>query len=279
MPLKPSGKPSGFGFVQFSSLFAAQRAITGLNEKKLMGRVVVLDWVLSKDKFHLATTAAGEDQPASDEADTPGPGERAEPAASAAAEEELGDGGQRGVEVCVTGSDDENPQEREDEDHSDGEVAEEDDGEEEAENEQVSGNEEAGDIEDAISQAEVDTDKRETKRPSDVPRGCTIFVRNVSYDTSEEQLAARFRVFGPVRYAKLVIDHEMDRPKGTAFVQFMKKYATASFCKFGLLLCSEDCPVREDADKVLASNPHPTNALKRDSGPQKKRLAMGASGT
>lgn len=48
----------------------------------------------------------------------------------------------------------------------------------------------------------------------------TVFIRNVSYDTTEEQLIDCFSTFGALNYAKIVVDSVLQRPKGTAFVQF-----------------------------------------------------------
>ncbi|KAI9664431.1 MAG: RNA recognition motif-containing protein [Trizodia sp. TS-e1964] len=48
----------------------------------------------------------------------------------------------------------------------------------------------------------------------------TLFVRNIPFSCSDEILAELFARFGPIRYARVVIDHQTERPKGTGFVCF-----------------------------------------------------------
>ena len=48
----------------------------------------------------------------------------------------------------------------------------------------------------------------------------TVFVRNVPFTATDETLAAHFSSFGAVRYARIVMDPETDRPRGTGFVAF-----------------------------------------------------------
>ena len=57
-------------------------------------------------------------------------------------------------------------------------------------------------------------------KPSDTVKGCTVFIRNLAYDTREQNLLDKFRQFGEINYAKIVWDRELDRSKGTGFVQF-----------------------------------------------------------
>jgi len=67
----------------------------------------------------------------------------------------------------------------------------------------------------------------------DVEQGGTIFIRNLAYDTTEQELQEYFGEFGEVIYAKCVLDKEMNRPKGTAFVLFKKKSSTQKALKRG----------------------------------------------
>jgi nucleolar protein 4 len=48
----------------------------------------------------------------------------------------------------------------------------------------------------------------------------TLFVRNLPYTTLDADLKEHFQQFGPVRYARVVMDHATDRPRGTGFVCF-----------------------------------------------------------
>jgi nucleolar protein 4 len=48
----------------------------------------------------------------------------------------------------------------------------------------------------------------------------TIFVRNLPFTTLDPDLKEHFSQFGPVRYARVVMDRATERPKGTGFVCF-----------------------------------------------------------
>merc|ERR1712227_566471 len=57
-----------------------------------------------------------------------------------------------------------------------------------------------------------------------INEGKTVFIRNISYDSCEEDLGALMEeYFGPVVFAKLVWDKVMGHPKGTGFVKFKKR--------------------------------------------------------
>lgn len=60
---------------------------------------------------------------------------------------------------------------------------------------------------------------KKAHRESDVRHGCTVFVRNVAFDSGEEEIKQRFAEFGHVRLALLVKDRSTGMPRGTAFVK------------------------------------------------------------
>merc|ERR1719188_555756 len=80
-----------------------------------------------------------------------------------------------------------------------------------------------------------DEDEEEDEKPNlapahnlktghDINEGKTVFIRNISYDSCEEDLGALMEEnFGPVVFAKLVWDKVMGHPKGTGFVKFKKR--------------------------------------------------------
>jgi len=62
------------------------------------------------------------------------------------------------------------------------------------------------------------------KTGHDIGEGKTVFIRNLSYDTDQEDLKDLMEeYFGGVVFAKLVMDKVMGHPRGTAFVKFKKK--------------------------------------------------------
>ncbi|KAJ2797411.1 RNA recognition motif-containing protein, partial [Coemansia guatemalensis] len=50
--------------------------------------------------------------------------------------------------------------------------------------------------------------------------GCTLFIRNLSFDSDENGLFELFRTFGRLRYCRIVHDNQTGRSRGTAFVCF-----------------------------------------------------------
>ncbi|KAK1058285.1 RNA recognition motif-containing protein [Friedmanniomyces endolithicus] len=67
---------------------------------------------------------------------------------------------------------------------------------------------------------EEEVDDPETKTALSDDRSSTLFVRNLPFTCADEDLEDHFRQFGTVRYARVVLDHETNRPKGTGFVCF-----------------------------------------------------------
>ncbi|ETW75268.1 hypothetical protein HETIRDRAFT_244962, partial [Heterobasidion irregulare TC 32-1] len=53
--------------------------------------------------------------------------------------------------------------------------------------------------------------------------GTTLFVRNVPFSATDEELRALFRTFGPLRYARITLDHDTGRSRGTGFACFWNK--------------------------------------------------------
>ncbi|KAA1472755.1 hypothetical protein DENSPDRAFT_801527 [Dentipellis sp. KUC8613] len=76
------------------------------------------------------------------------------------------------------------------------------------------------------SGSEVDDDRsdgdEEPVKPQLPPpeKGTTLFVRNIPFEATNDELRLLFRTFGPLRYARITMDHETGRSRGTGFVCF-----------------------------------------------------------
>ena len=57
----------------------------------------------------------------------------------------------------------------------------------------------------------------------------TLFIRNLPFASTDEILRDHFELFGPVRYARVVLDHGTERSKGTGFICFYDQ-ADADSC-------------------------------------------------
>jgi nucleolar protein 4 len=84
-----------------------------------------------------------------------------------------------------------------------------------------------------VSDAEVSDQEVPEK---DVDDETTLFIRNIPYTVTDTALYGKFTAFGPCRYARVVMDHVTQQPRGTGFVRFWKagdrqrclqEYATA----------------------------------------------------
>ncbi|KAF8253411.1 hypothetical protein K440DRAFT_250806 [Wilcoxina mikolae CBS 423.85] len=91
------------------------------------------------------------------------------------------------------------------------EEEEEEDGEEGDEDDEMDEDEDMDD--------EEDEDEDEEDRPA-TDSTTTLFIRNLPYSATDDSLFQHFSQFGPVHYARVVIDPSTARPKGTGFVCF-----------------------------------------------------------
>ena len=64
----------------------------------------------------------------------------------------------------------------------------------------------------------------------DVVEKRTVFVRNLSFDTNETALREAFSKFGTIKYLKLCYDRELERTRGTAFIQFESSESAHQAC-------------------------------------------------
>ncbi|KAL0958959.1 hypothetical protein HGRIS_014271 [Hohenbuehelia grisea] len=117
----------------------------------------------------------------------------------------------------------------------------------------------AGDDSDASSDSELDPDRSDDEEEPTKPQlpppetGTTLFVRNVPFTATEDELRTLFRAFGPLRYARLTMDPESGRPRGTGFA-----------CFWNL----------EDADKAVAQSDLLRAEMTGASVPKKNPFAM-----
>ena len=158
---------------------------------KICGRDAAVDYSITKEKYNAMKQSA--------------------PSAPAAAAENVDDdeddGGEKEGEGGGEGDGDGMDV---DSDEEDGSGDDSDDDEDEAA-QQREGGPDAG--------AGVGRAPEKQQRAPDVNHGCTVFVRNVAFDSAQEEIKDRFSEFGDVRLALLVKDRATGMPRGTAFVK------------------------------------------------------------
>ncbi|MDP2436235.1 MAG: hypothetical protein Q8P67_10865, partial [archaeon] len=193
IPSKPDGTKCGFGFVQFRHPSEAAAAIGKLNASTLLDRSIVVDWSLPKDKFE----ALKSKQQAEGASQRPPEQFKAAPLPS---------------DDATDSDDGEDAQDEVDDAQDEG--VEEADSEEEA---PVKGKKAS----DLWTPAEPPKPNLQIRRKldRDIP-GASLFIRNISFETTEEDLKEAFEAFAPVRRVLLVRDPITKLPRGNGFVHF-----------------------------------------------------------
>jgi nucleolar protein 4 len=197
-PGNKEGTIKGFGFVNYLNTVDAKKAIEEGNKIKLRGRQIAVDFTVSKDKYKefKSNPAAGRGESSDSDSD-----DSSESISDSDDEENKAENGDEGMN------------ENEDDDAEMNDASDEDDDDEDS------------DDEDDSDEDEADNGKKQPQRSSDVHMGQTLFLRNLSFDTTEKDVVDRFSEYGDVDYCKLVVDHDTGMPRGTAFLKFKDKSA------------------------------------------------------
>ncbi|XP_050808674.1 RNA-binding protein 28 isoform X1 [Gopherus flavomarginatus] len=229
IPRKTDGKMRGFAFVQFKNILQAGKALKGMNMKEIKGRTVAVDWAVAKDKYRAmqAGPPSGDREEKHSQAQQQDSGSE-----NASEEEEEGEAlgsdelssswvpGRLGKGTAATRADSSEEEEA-------GEAAGEAEDESEAEREEPEGSGEST----AVSEEDdEDADmarkrKKGLKQPSDVAEGRTVFIRNLAFDTEEEELGEMLEQFGDLKYVRIVLHPDTEHSRGCAFAQFTTQEA------------------------------------------------------
>ncbi|KAJ2768440.1 RNA recognition motif-containing protein, partial [Coemansia nantahalensis] len=179
LPRKSPGGPlRGFAFVQMGDFECATRAVEKWNGRELHGRTISAAIAIAKDKFQAMEEKGEIEKPVFGEA--------------ADSDVEMKDTEDKdGDDGSAAGSD---------EDNSD--AMDEDSGEEHA---------------DKDADEDEDEDGEKTVVDESLKEGCTLFIRNLCFESDEDGLFNLFRKFGRLRYCRVVNDHQTGRSRGTAF--------------------------------------------------------------
>ncbi|KAG9194683.1 RNA-binding domain-containing protein [Alternaria panax] len=183
LPKKPNGELRGFGFVSLRGKKNAERAIQELNGKEIDERPIAVDWAVDRDTWQSLQKTEQE----ADDAKAEGEDEDMEDAESSA-----------------VSSDEDDPEADDSEDDEDLDDS-------NTDYEDISEDDEDGGV-------ELDQEDNRPKREE-----YTVFVRNVPFTVDDERLKEHFQQFGGVRFARVVVDRETERPKGTGFVSFFSE--------------------------------------------------------
>lgn len=211
---KPNGKLVGCAFIQYQNVFQAAKAIKELNLKPFLGRPIAIDWALPKNTYQTDeeknrpkeeangensatepsdTTIEIKDEPESEMEDNSSQFDASDPYNHL--KDEPMDTSDIKVETKIEPLSTKRKYERHSEEDSDDD-----------------------------DRSEIDRkQKRQKTKSNDVEEGKTLFIRNLPFDISENELKTFFEKYGDLHYALLCKDSLTEHPKGTGFVKYKEK--------------------------------------------------------
>eukprot|EP00038_Savillea_parva_P007847 m.172890 g.172890 ORF g.172890 m.172890 type:complete len:920 (+) comp13603_c0_seq1:300-3059(+) len=269
-------KCKGFAFVQYRNANDAAMALKKVNGKKVGGRVVAVDWALSKSIYEQrkdttdAESSQGQAEDGSDESADDSDDADESDAEGAAASVKMN---KKKTAKEATSDDSEND---DSDDSSDGMDEDADEDENATPSKDDGNNDNEEEKNDDEEEEEVDDDDEssdgEIEKSSDVGQGRTLFIRNVSFDTKDEDLAEVFAAFGDVEMCKIVRDEDTGRSRGTAFVKMATREQVSAVLErvesatdLGPVECSgRTLNIVQAVDRRDAANMANSNAQKRE---------------
>lgn len=195
---RSDGKLVGCAFVQFEKVNEAAKAILKSNGKDFLGRNVLCDWAVNKDQYskHVQKNRKGSNVISTA---TVAP-------AVVVNEEDVDDVSIKSeLDSQVGGSE-------EDEDGTDAGGSEEDDENDDKTDVKLGIKTDPDDID--------DDEKKPRKFASDLDEGCTVFIKNIPFDASDQDFKKCCLQFGHIYYALLNKDSVSGHVKGTGFVKY-----------------------------------------------------------
>lgn len=222
VPRLPANKDvqAGFGIVILRGKKNAEKALEGVNGKIVDGRTLAVDWAVDKETWQKVQKGEIEQAPLPEDPAVPAD-QQATPNDPESLDDD--DAEEDDVQVNGDGADEATPE---------GEI---DSGSEQDDDELGGADLDADDI----SELAADSDDESTTPTNKFnTEDTTVFIRNLPYDTDDETLFEHFTThFGPIRYARVVYDHETERPRGTAFVCFRHEADAKD--------CVKNCPKQD----------------------------------
>ena len=201
VPKKHGKEGYGFGIVIIKGKKNAERALQAVNGKEVDGRVVAVDWMAEKEEWEKVK----------------------EIEAQSAATLAVNGSQEKDKETDADAAEAVDDKEHIDDGASDSDAP--DDGDDD-------------DLSNPLGEDIADIEAAEDKPPIE---DSTIFIRNLPYTTDDETLREHFTThFGPTRYARVVFDHDTERPRGTGFVCFVHSDDAR--------LCVKEAPKKPDTD-------------------------------
>ncbi|KAG2237840.1 hypothetical protein INT48_002141 [Thamnidium elegans] len=196
LPRKYEGGPlRGFAFIQFEKVDDAKAAMEAMNATEHAGRTIAVDWSIPKGKYReIEEKEAAVTQAAVPESEDSEMKEASEESSEESSDEEEEDK-------------EDNDDEENDSDNDENDDSENDDSENE----------------DGDNEEDVKARKAKKMTGPTSADGTTLFIRNLLFESTEEDLKELFKQWGSVLYAKITRDPVTKLSRGTGFVCMRKK--------------------------------------------------------
>ncbi|RAL60889.1 hypothetical protein DID88_010214 [Monilinia fructigena] len=232
----------GFGKVKYATLPKnAEKALAAVNGREIDGRQLAVDWAVEKDIWEKKKNENA------DTTDAEKPKDEPEKTNDKADDDDVDDD----VANFMKNFGDQ----LESEDESDPEADEADEEMDDEDEDEDDDNEDNDDFDEVDEDEKIEEEKPKKNFITD--NSSTLFIRNLPFTTLDATLKGHFEQFGPVRYARVVMDKATDRPKGTGFVCFYNVEDAES--------CFRNCPKYQ---------PTGANAIKKGETPQIKHSLL-----
>lgn len=225
------GKLKGFGFVTLRGRPNAEKALEAINGKEIGGRTLAVDWAVDKNTWEQQKDDDEEDDEGSDDNDD---------------KRDMDETGSVDANEASVG---EEPVKNRDSE-LDADLAnfmknhlqnlEEEDGDEDEEIQHDDDDDEMDEIDesDYLENSEAPV---APARERMTDNSSTVFIRNMPFTTTDEQLKTFFGHFGKIRYARVVMDRVTEKPAGTGFVCFFSP-VEAKACIVGAPIHTQTAP-------------------------------------
>ncbi|CZS90895.1 probable ribosomal processing [Rhynchosporium agropyri] len=212
---------AGFGFITMRGKKNAEKALATVNGTLVDGRMVAVDWAVDKTVWETQNKSSKEDGSGDEDDGGVELAEKEKKPAKKAVQKKPAEEYEGEDDVANFFKNFGDQLESEDEDDEEPEQISDDDRDNSGSDTDVKTEDEVETWEDSAedeSEEEVIEDRRKKVLITD--NSTTLFVRNLPFTTLDADLKEHFTQFGPVRYARVVMDRQTDRPKGTGFVCF-----------------------------------------------------------
>lgn len=223
---REDGKMVGCAFIQYEKVNHAAKAIHHGNAKEFLGRPVVLDWAVNQKKFseHLKKNKANK-HPLKVEEDEDADSDDVSIKSEAESDDE---------DAVSSNADDSGDDSADDDDE----------------------------LEDSKVGIKPDPDAEDVKpkirNKNDIIEGCTVFIKNIPFAATNDDLYKACRQFGKIKYALVTTDKVSGHSKGNGFVKFRVSHSffeiyLAHFLSYLTLLRFTIGQAKESADMCLNS--------------------------